>query len=81
MLDPDFISEYWHALLGGYAALFDFSSFATQSAQDVCSRPHRSSPIHPSERVCFRGPRGGCSFKLFGQVMASGGFGWLRIGF
>ena len=76
VLDPEFITEYWHALLlAGYATLFDWDGFATQSTHEVCERPHRAAPINPSERACLRGPRGGCWFKLFGASDA----GWVDV--
>ena len=65
VLDPDFITEYWHALLSGYAGMFDWAS-ASSPAADVCARGHRQNPTNPPERVCFRGTGGKCHFKLLG---------------
>lgn len=67
LLDPDFISDYWHALLKGYASLFDWAIAEHASPADVCERPHRKAPQHPAERVCFRGPKGMCYLKLLGD--------------
>ena len=73
VLDPDFISDYWHALLKGYAALFDWSRDADRgptkpdTPADVCERDHRKRPLNPQENVCFRGPKGGCFLKLLGD--------------
>ena len=67
LLDPDFISDYWHSLLKGYASLFDWSTPESRSPKDVCNRPHRKTGIHPAERVCFRGPKGACFLDLLGD--------------
>ena len=67
LLDPDFITDYWHTLLKGYASLFDWALAERASPADVCERPHRKAPLHPAERVCFRGPKGMCLLKLLGD--------------
>lgn len=67
LLDPDFISDYWHALLRGYAGLFDSSHDASSTPAEVCERPHRKAPLSPEERVCFRGPKGSCFLKMLGD--------------
>ena len=66
ILDPAFITQYWHALLQGYASLFDWDAAERVTASRVCARPHRHKEINPSEAVCYRGPHGGCWFKLLG---------------
>ena len=66
LLDPDFISDYWHALLRGYAGLFDWSA-ADATPASTCERAHRKMPLSPQERVCFRGPKGACFLKLLGD--------------
>ena len=67
VLDPDFISEYWHALFKGYASLFDWSAAGPASPEDVCERRHRKAPLTREERVCARGPDDGCVLKLLGD--------------
>ena len=66
VLDPEFITEYWHALLTGYASLFDWKDARRSSATEMCQTPPRKQPNTPGERVCFRGPKGGCQLKLLG---------------
>jgi len=72
VLDPEFISEYWHALLKGYAALFDWSATDGDSPTEVCNRPHRKAPLAPEERVCLRGPTGKCALQLLGEASDDG---------
>ena len=69
VLDPQFISEYWHALLTGYAGLFDWPSTDSgpSATADMCSRPHRQAPYNSAERTCFRGLRDTCTHTLIGE--------------
>ena len=72
VLDPDFISEYWHALLSGYAKSFDWSDPRQSSSAQMCAQPHRKHPTNNAERVCFRGGHGGCQLKLLGAASDDG---------
>lgn len=67
VLDPAFITEYWHALLAGYASLFDWGS-TTHSPSAICERSHRQTPMNRQENRCFRGSDESCSFQLFGSM-------------
>lgn len=64
VLDPDFISEYWHALFSGYAKLFDWRAAERASAADVSARSHRRAPLSAAERTCF----GSGADPLFGAA-------------
>ena len=65
VLDPAFISEYWHALLKGYAALFDWNDHAL-NARKLCAAKHRKAPVSLEEQHCFQGFQGDCAFELLG---------------
>ena len=67
VLDPEFISEYWHALLAGYAGLFDWDDPELALAPAMCARQPRTRWLNQAEHVCFRGARlGHCYMKLMG---------------
>lgn len=72
VLDPEFITEYWHTLLRGYASLFDWEDSRRSSATEMCQQPHRQHAATPGERICFRGPKGGCLLKLLGSPADDG---------
>ena len=69
VLDPEFISEYWHALLAGYAGLFDWDDPELALAPAMCARQPRMQWLNQAEHVCFRGARlGRCYMKLMGTT-------------
>ena len=69
VLDPEFISEYWHALLAGYAGLFDWDDPELALAPAMCARQPRTQWLNQAEHVCFRGARlGRCYMKLMGTT-------------
>ena len=69
VLDPEFISEFWHALLAGYAGLFDWDDPELALAPAMCARQPRMQWLNQAEHVCFRGARlGRCYMKLMGTT-------------
>ena len=67
VLSPTFITEYWHALLSGYAALYGPpTARRAETAAKACELPHRRNPQNEKERLCMRGLKGMCQFKLIG---------------
>ena len=72
VLDPEFISVYWHALLAGYAGLFDWDDPELALAPAMCARQPRTRWLNQAEHVCFRGARlGRCYMKLMGRTRTS----------
>jgi hypothetical protein len=74
VLSPGFITEYWHALLSGYAALYSPpGARRTETATKACELPHRRNPQNEKEGLCMRGLKGMCQFKLIGELVGGEG--------
>lgn len=60
VLDPEFVTRYWHALLSGYGALFDWGAALREapSPAEACAR--RPAPRNRGERLCGRGKGDDC---------------------
>lgn len=67
MLDPDFVVEYWHALLTGYGELYKgLRAGKPDSASQWCDARANHTFLNEQERVCMRGVDGTCG--LYGKL-------------
>ena len=74
VLNPTFVLLYWHALLSGYATLFDWRqalhSGPWLDATEACRRRSTPQPLHRAEELCFS-CGGGSPLDLSGETLFS----------
>ena len=64
MLDPDFVVEYWHALLSGYGEFYrSVRAGKPDDAAQWCDVRANHTFVNEQERVCMRGLEGDCAVE------------------